>query len=165
MIACIVLLFASVFFLGVTRPFYLAFLLMPCVVVLAKRKSIRTTRTLCLIGLSALVALTAIVLYFYFRNNYSTPYFIQTSGEGLEAIRSQGILGFFVANWHALKEALRLLAGYQWAGVMIAMFAINTIVIAIMAIGAFRQRELYKFWLLLSFLAASIAIFEANLIL
>ena len=165
-VAMLVAMICIVCFWGMMRPYLLAYILVPCALLIAGDFGLKRPVRIGLLAFSVVLALATLAGYLYFSKYYVTPYFHSASiANSLTDRIADACAGLLTTNVKAITFSVKSLLKLDWLGIMAFTFAAFWVALLVMAVRAGRRERRTTCALLISMVLAGFALYEANILL
>lgn len=165
-IVALVVMIASTGFWGGMRPYILAFMLVPWLLLIAHDFGLSKLWRVLLALLGVAAAIGAFAYYMYASKYYATPYLATTSfADDFFSILASSLAGLLDQNVAGILYSCKKFVHLRFRGVLLFAFALCFIVLLVMCVICFKRKKRVEAFLYLGLLLAGLAIYEANLLL
>ena len=165
-VAALVAMMLAVGFWGVPRPFILALMLAPWLMLAFADFGLRGWQRAVLAALGLAVAVAGLAAFLYYSKYYATPYFgADTMADSLTGRMLDELSALPGKHVECVLYAASKLAKLDWLGVVVFGFAAGWVVLAVLFVLALRRGERARAALYAALLLAGLAVFEAHLLL
>ena len=165
-IVALVVMVVATGFWGGMRPYILAFMLVPWLLLVVCDFGMSKAWRVALGVVGVVACALALGYYMYASKYYATPYLTTTSfADSFFTILIDSLGGLVGQNVDGVLYSMKKFVHLRWRGVLLFAFALGFIVMLVMCVRRYRKHERVQGTFYLALLLAGLAIFEANLLL